>query len=464
MSRTLERSRPRTNWGRVLVVFLGLILTGVLIFLTLSRYFAVTEIRLPNLIGLSREDADKILADLKLEPVFFSEDISDAIVNAVSSQSPQAGTIVRQGRSVAVGINRPELRITMPSVIDMSLSNASTMINNLGLDLAEVSYQYSDLEAGRILAQEPLVGAVASISTKVSLVISRGPEAFRTTMPNLKGLTIDAAKSRLRDLGVSRIETTSAGISFDKPGLITAQVPEAGGSVTQGTHVILSAPLSTQAISQVPQLNGIPLSQVQMQLNAAGLRIGAVTYISDPAQSPGVVSFKPSGYTLRDTPVEVVVNQAGLAEPITNLSVAPAPSSPTPAPSQVVTPPPNPSPGQPSSVPTPTPNSTSTSTPQISAGQTTTTTPSSSPTSPTTAASSGSRQVPITFNPAELGIPSLMEQSYKFKLMIADDQGERTVVERIVSPGEPVSANVTIYGEGTVRTYINDLLYEAWKP
>ena len=470
MSRTLESARSQTNWGRVLVVLFGLVLTAVLIFLTLNRYFAVTEVRLPNLIGLSSEEASAILADLRLEPVFFSEDIDEAIVNAVSSQSPGAGTIVRQGRSVAVGINRPELRITMPSVIDMSLGNASTMIANLGLELAEMSYQYSDVAAGRIIAQEPLPGAVASVSTRVSLVISRGSETFRTSMPNLKGLSIDEAKSRLRDLGISRIGTTSAGISFDKPGLITAQVPEAGAPVTQGTHVILSAPLSTHAISQVPQLNGVPLSQVQMQLSAAGLRIGAVTYINDPAQSPGVVSFKPSGYTLRDTAVEVVVNQAGLTEPVTNLSLAPAATSPIPDPNQV--PAPGPTSTQPASVNPASPDPVANSTPQISAGQTTSTTPEASGPAPTpmpsttaqVTSSEGSRQIPITFNPANLGVPSLMEQSYKFKLMIVDNQGERTVVERIVQPGESVTADVTIYGEATVQTYINDILFQAWNP
>lgn len=464
----MELSRPRTNWGRVLLVILGLLLIAGLLYFTVSRYFAVKEVRLPNLIGLSSEEATAILADLKLEPEFFSEDIDNAIVNAVSSQSPQAGTIVRQGRSVAVGINRPELRITMPSVVDISVSNATEMLGNLGLDLAEISYQYSDAAVGRIIAQEPPAGSVASVSTRVSLVVSRGQEGFRTTMPNLKGLSIDEAKKRLRDLGVSSIGTTSTGISFDRPGVISGQVPEAGATLTQGTHVILSAPLSTQAISQVPQLAGVPLSQVQMQLNAAGLSLGAVTYTNDPAQSPGVISFKPSGYTLRDTPVEIVINREGLTEPITNLAAVPAPVATVPAqttPTPVTTPS-NPAPtvAQPSPSSPSSNSQTSTSqTPEPAQSSSTPATPQEG-TSSLTGAADGSRQVPITFDPTNLGVPSLMEQSYKFKLVVQDERGERTVVERTVQPGESVTSNVAIYGDATVQTYINGILFQAWNP
>lgn len=446
MSRTLERSKPKSHWQRALITLLGILLTAALIFLTLSRYLAVAEVRLPNLIGLSSEEAVRILADLKLEPVLFSEDIENAIVNAVSSQSPQAATIVRQGRSVAVGINRPEVRITIPSFIDMSYTNALTMIANLGLELGETNYDYSDIAAGRIMTQDPSPGTLASNSRRVLLTVSRGPEPTRMRMPDLKGLSIDDAKQRLKSMGISRIETSSSGVSFDRPGLITAQMPEAGNFVTAGSHVILAAPLSTQVISQVPQLLGVPLSQAQMQLNAAGLRLGAVTYISDPAQPPGIVSFTPSAYTLRDTPIELVVNREGLTEPISNLSI----SAPLPVADQT----------------TATANTQAPSTDQI---VTETLEPDSSEAvstsiNPIEPSVPNSRQIPITFNPVNLGVPSLMEQSYKFKLMVNDDRGERLIIERIVQPGESVNANLLIYGNATVQTYINDILFQAWNP
>lgn len=476
MTQDLQASpqeRSSIKWSRVLLAILSLVILTGLTGLTLRRYFAVDEQRLPNLIGLPSEEAIGILEQLGLEPIVFEEDIDNAIVNAVSSQSPAAGEIVRQGRTVAVGVNRPNVRITIPSMIDITKKNATDMLTNLGLELGEVNYVFSDAEEGRVVAQDPAPGVLASGRTRVSMTLSRGPEPLTLTMPNVKGLTTEEAKERLRALGVRNIETVASEVSFDRPNIITTQVPEAGNRVSSGTYVVLSAPLSAQVISQVPQLVGTPLSQAQMQLQAAGLVLGAVTYITDEAQAPGIVSFAPSSFTLWGTPIELTVNRAGLLEPVTNLSVAPTPIVPTPSVSTVqpsaVT---NSSPVviQPSEEPTVTiPSTTTLPNPPVAQGplpDTTndvTTLTEGEDTAPS-AASDNSRQIPFNFDPSFLGVASLNEQAYRFKLVTIDERGERTLLERVVNPGEAVSASLTIYGEATLQTYINDILFQAWNP
>ena len=286
--------RARMHWGRVLLALLILIAGAVLIFLTLSRYFAVSEVQLPNIVGLSSEEAVSVLAELELEPVLFTEDIANAIVNAVTSQSPEAGTIVRRGRSVAVGVNRPEVRINVPSLIDISQSNAQEMLANLGLELDQIDFAFSDAEKGRVIAQEPAAGTVSSDKSGVSIVVSRGPELATFRMPEVRGLSIEQAKQRLQGLGLRKVESVAGAISLENPNVVTAQVPQPGSLVTTGSHVVLNFALSSQTVTQVPSLVGVPLSQVQTQLSAAGLSLGQVTYINDPAQPAGIVTYAPS--------------------------------------------------------------------------------------------------------------------------------------------------------------------------
>ncbi len=463
-----QKERSSIRWGRVLLAILSLLILTGLTGLTLRRYFAVDEQRLPNLIGLPSEEAIGILEQLGLEPIVFEEDIDNAIVNAVSSQSPAAGEIVRQGRTVAVGVNRPNVRITIPSMIDITKKNATDMLTNLGLELGEVNYVFSDAEEGRVVAQDPAPGVLASGRTRVSMTLSRGPEPLTLTMPNVKGLTTEQAKERLRALGVRNIETVASEVSFDKPNVITAQVPEAGNRVSSGTYVVLSAPLSAQVVSQVPQLVGTPLSQAQMQLQAAGLVLGAVTYITDEAQAPGIVSYAPSSFTLWGTPIELTVNRAGLLEPVTNLSVAPTPIMPTPSVS-TVDPNANLVIAEPSVEPTVTTPTTTLPTPPVVQGPPAAATNDSitlteaEDTAPV-AASDNSRQIPFNFDPSFLGVASLNEQAYRFKLVTIDERGERILLERVVNPGDAVSASLTIYGEATLQTYINDILFQAWNP
>ncbi len=462
-----QKERSSIKWARVLLAILSLLILTVLTGLTLTRYFAVDEQRLPNVIGLPSEEAIGILEQLGLEPIVFEEDIDNAIVNAVSSQSPAAGENVRQGRTVAVGINRPNVRITIPSMIDITKKNATDMLTNLGLELGEVNYVFSDAEEGRVVAQDPAPGVLASGRTRVSMTLSRGPEPLTLTMPNVKGLTTEQAKERLRALGLRNIETVASEVSFDRPNVVTAQVPEAGNVVSSGTYVVLSAPLSAQVISQVPQLVGTPLSQAQMQLQAAGLILGAVTYITDEAQAPGIVSYAPSSFTLWGTPIELTVNRAGLLEPVTNLSVAPTPIVPTPT---VVTIDPNaatnvnPVIAQPNTTEL---NINLPNPPTVQGPPTETTNDSATVTeadSSAPVATDNSRQIPFNFDPTFLGVASLNEQAYRFKLVTIDARGERTLLDRVVNPGESVNASLTLYGEATLQTYINDILFQAWNP
>ncbi len=512
------RSEPK-HWGRVILGFLILLASVLLIFLTLSRYFAVSEVELPQLVGLSSEAAVEILSELELEPVLFSEDIANAIVNSVTSQSPEAGEIVRRGRSVAVGVNKPDVRINVPSLIDINQANAQEMLANLGLELDQIDFAFSDAEKGRVIAQEPLAGTVSSDKAGVSIVVSRGPELATFRMPEVRGLTIEEAKQRLQGLGLRKVESIAASVSIENPNVVVGQVPQPGSEVTTGSHVVLNFALSTQTVTPVPQLVGMPLSQVQTQLALSGLSLGPVTYINDPAQAAGIVTYAPSGYTLRGVPVAVTLNQTNLTEPITNLSIA-APAAPT------ATNPVTNSSGQTS---TPAVASPSEARPAVNAGPTitplpqgsgtanaavntnppaqtnlaTVTTPSidlvdqvatqPSQTAPANLGSQdaftetenpsaelnagtaetnsvqadsteGGRKVPFNFDPASLGVSSLQNQAYRFKLVIDDERGERTALERQMNPGEPVQIDLEVFGEATLQTYINEILFQAWNP
>jgi hypothetical protein len=77
----------------------------------------------------------------------------------------------------------------------------------------------------------------------------------------------------------------------------------------------------------------------------------------------------------------------------------------------------------------------------------------------------GARTVPFRFDPSELGVRILTEQAYRLRLVVRDDEGERTVLDRSVPAGQEVRATVRVRGEAPLlQTYVNGVFFQAWRP
>ncbi len=440
--RTLDRPRYGNLLRLGLVVAL-LVALAVYTAVVLRSYFEVAEVRLPSVVGLPKTEAVALLESLGLEPLTFSEPVADAALDAVASQTPQSGTVVRAGRSVSLGVNEASVGGRVPALVGFTQDEAEYRVAAAGLELGEVTFRFDAAPEGQVVAQSLPEGETAVANAPLDLVVSRGPEAQTVTVPQLRGLNVEVAKNRLRSLGFSNVVTTATGVSFDRPFTVTDQLPSSGQEVQLSTQVVLQYTLSTATVVQVPELSGVSLARAQLLLNAAGLALGSVSYTDDPAQPGGVVSFEPSGYTLTGSPVGLTLNSAGtpVAEPPTpfnqgdlnqgNLNQDPNQNGVTPF-------------SQPGSA-----------LGQDLAGV-------SSP-QPGDSAAPGSRTVPFVFDPAQQGL-SASAQAYKLTLKVVDDRGERVVYEGLVNPDESVSLDVPVYGEAQLQTFINDNIYQAWSP
>ena len=446
--------------GIIRLALVALLLLGVLAFGAgaLGRYFTVQEVSLPNLVGLSEAEAVDLLTELELRPVPFSESVPNAATGVVTSQSPLAGTIVREGRSISLGVNEPKASVSVPRLVGVTRDDSASQLEGLGLAVGEVRYSFNDAAEGLVLEQTPLPGTTLSPGESVDIVVSRGPDIPTITMPNVRGLTIDEAKRRLAGLGFTNIDTTATSISFDRPLSVTDQIPSSGEAVPPNARILLHYALSTSTVVQVPYLNGMSLGRAQNLLRASGLSLGSVSYITDPNQPGGVVSYEPASYTLSRAPVSLTLNSSGtpmdppmgFSNQMGNLdfsfpggangpSIIPGPpGTQSPISGQL------PGPGQPVTLPSEAQaNNPEITTPVIVDGQ---------------------RNVPFDFDPNKLGMANLINQAYTLKLKVVDERGERTVFEDVVSAGVPVHLDVTVYGDATLQTYVNDSLFLAWNP
>jgi beta-lactam-binding protein with PASTA domain len=431
------RSSPTPNrrpW-QITRLFLSLLVIAGTVFAglrVLSQYFAISEVPLPNLVGMSSEEAQQTLQELGLTAKIYPSIVADAPINTVTSQSPRAAFVVREGRSVSIDVNTPT-NVQVPSLVSSTEEQARNVLQQLNLELGTVTYDFSnDIPEGQILSQNPPPQTDVPVQSSVSIAVSRGSNVPKVAMPDVRGQNIEAAKNRLRGLGFTNIDTVPSSVTNDAGQTVTQQSPAGGQSVTASTRVTLGYSLSSQIVRQVPNLMGMSLANAQQTLINAGLMVGPVSYINppDPAQGSGIVDYQPKTYTLAGAPVKMIFNGF---EPMPTQQPLPAqtPSGQPPSTSnQSVETPPTVPQGPPAQA-------------EASSGTQTAT--------PTT---------DFTFDPSQVGITQLMQQDYDLRL----EQAGKVVLERRVGAGQSVTASLNLVPGENVQMFINNVLFMAWNP
>ena len=415
-----------------------LVAAGVFVALDVRSYFTVPEVTLPNLVGVPFDQAAATLRREGLDPVTFVEHVAGMPAEVVSSQAPEAGTVVKRGRSVHLGVNTPPAEARIPDLVGLVQADALERAAELNLPVGPITFEPSARAAGRVIAQEPVGGERLGEARELQLIVSSGQPVNMVEVPALNGTNVDDAEIALRALGFRVIERLPSAVSFVGPGAVVSTVPAAGESVATSTPIILQYALSTANVVAVPEVVGLPQWRAQLALRAAQLELGPVTYVQDPNQPEGVIEVKPTGYTLPGTPVLLTVNGTeptplfpndgfgGLFDGVTQ-------------------------PGQ------LTPGTTPGSTPLPGTRDTTIT--------PDDAAADGSRQVAFTFDPTNMGIRRLLEERYQLKVVVSDERGERVVLDRQLDPGQTIATTIPVYGSDVMlQTYIDDVFFQAWRP
>lgn len=134
----------------------------------------------PDVKGLSYENALDVIAESDLLAVLsdslFKNDVSPGLV---MEQMPKANSIVKPGRAVYLTINAYSPRtITMPNLTDMSLRQAQSIIEGLGIKnirVVEVPSEYKDLVINVKYNGLPISGgARIPISAALTIEIGEG--------------------------------------------------------------------------------------------------------------------------------------------------------------------------------------------------------------------------------------------------------------------------------------------------
>ena len=110
-----------------------------------------------------------------------------------------------------------------------------------------------------------------------------------TPVPEVEGLTVAAAQTRLRERALVMDRETGERYDDEVPaGHVLRQSPAPGSLVKRGGRVEVAVSLGPQVVA-VPDLQGAALPAAQVTLAAVGLTIGRTVTIYSPDSQPGTV-------------------------------------------------------------------------------------------------------------------------------------------------------------------------------
>ena len=255
------------------------------------------QTRVPNILGMTREKADK-----KLEKADLGNENNRTVIggkiesekfknNTILSQNPGAADTVLKGTIIEIVISAGNGEEYVVDVLNYSQELAKNELENLGFKV-EIKEKYDDLVApGAVIGQDPAAGTQLEKGSTVVLTVSKGKKGIdqnkTVTVPSLTGKIFNAAQKEAseQDLYVKIVDTVFSS-KYTKDQIIS-QDPQSGSQVKAGTTVNVVVSLGIESV-YVPD---VQYRNEQDARNMLGDKNLNVTVLNEESRdvSPGCV-------------------------------------------------------------------------------------------------------------------------------------------------------------------------------
>ncbi|MGI8844891.1 MAG: Stk1 family PASTA domain-containing Ser/Thr kinase [Thermoleophilaceae bacterium] len=325
-----EPERDEGGGRRWLWAFIG-ILVLALIALMAYTFTRPEELKLPKVTGLSLTKARARLDRDGFEKVKVERERSDAAVDTVLRQSPDAGESAAKSDTITLVASNGPGKVRVPSVRNTSRQLAIRTLQKAGLKVTADTEASGSIKKGFATRTSP--GAAESVDrgSRVRLFVSSGPASI--AVPNVVGLTRDSAETRLTNAG---LEVSVTQRESDKPAdEVLSQSPGRGTKAMRGDTVdLVVAKAKDQA--EVPDVVGFSTATARRALSSAklGVRVRMRT-TANKDEDGKVLEQRPAagGRVNRGTTVVIVVGRyKAAATPDTPPATTPQTTTPSATP------------------------------------------------------------------------------------------------------------------------------------
>jgi len=196
----------RRNWIRFLVIFTIFTVFFILLMdkVVMPWYTRQgQDFSLVNVRGYLFPEAREMLNRQGL-----SVEVIDSVKNTqfppgtVIEQQPKPGHLVKQGRMIQVVISKGEDYFDMPNLVGKAYKAAQLELERYNLRIDTVYYRYSTDKPQEVIVEQSIpANKRVATNTAVELIVSKGPPPHQLQVPDLFGMSLEAAKQRIRQSG-----------------------------------------------------------------------------------------------------------------------------------------------------------------------------------------------------------------------------------------------------------------------
>lgn len=298
----------------IIGAFAGALLLVFLIFTLIFNGFGgggdSSGHKVPDIRGMTVEEAEKqegIKGIFTIEVVGTKEN-SKYKDGEIISQDPSEGTLRKNNLTIQVYVCAKVEKSYMPTVLNMSESDAKSILNNMSLGLnIQVQDKPSDTVAkGLVVATSPAAGAEIRQGNTVIIYISSGREIKPVTVPNFVGMTEEKANLEAQKLGL--VVGASSSEYSDKPaGTVIRQSISATTEAKTGDNIYFTISLGPNNTKvDVPDVIGKSLNAAKSELEAAGFTV-AVQWQGQEGANEIVIGCNPDGSAEKGSTITITV-------------------------------------------------------------------------------------------------------------------------------------------------------------
>ena len=142
----------------------------------------------PELAGLTEEDASRLLADLglALRPAEAGRWSESVPVGRVLESRPRAGSFVKRGAAIETVFSLGLRRVTVPELTGKAVPAAQLVLRGEGLEPgASLSVIATNGAPGTVVGQDPPAGSTVAAGVAVDLLVAAEGAGARYVMPDL---------------------------------------------------------------------------------------------------------------------------------------------------------------------------------------------------------------------------------------------------------------------------------------
>lgn len=295
-------------------VVLGLLLLGVGAFAISGGFSGTKTVKVPDLKGMTLEEAKKAIEDAGLEYVDAGTEKSDEKEGTVIKFDPEAGKEVEKGSEVRVITSAGVTKIKMPNLVEETEADAKATLDKLNLKNYDIKYEFSDdIEKGKVISTNPEKDKEITEDAAITIVVSEGKKTTYQPMPDLIGKDRDEAIRELTKLNLDGSVVGEVEVTDEKlVGKIAWTSHAYGTSVAEGTKIQLKiGKLQEEKVFVDSFIKaGMKVLDAKKALEAAGF----TNVVIDGDNNGVVVGWKPTEKITKST--KVIITSGKAEEPV----------------------------------------------------------------------------------------------------------------------------------------------------